>query len=58
MDPRDKSSWIEISDSQWKAEVTPGFRFHFNLCRQVSPVHHAALGKQQIPVSASHVRWI
>ncbi|KAA1099298.1 hypothetical protein PGT21_002642 [Puccinia graminis f. sp. tritici] len=42
--------WIEIRDSQWKAEPIEGYTFHFNLCRISRSVTSSSLGKQLLPV--------
>ncbi|WAQ88593.1 hypothetical protein PtA15_10A12 [Puccinia triticina] len=49
--------WVEIRDSQWKAETVAGYPFHFNLCRISRPVSSSTLGKQLLPIlSARGVR--
>ncbi|KAG0145443.1 hypothetical protein CROQUDRAFT_107796 [Cronartium quercuum f. sp. fusiforme G11] len=49
----DKTVWIEVRDSQWKAESHSGFKFHFNLCRKSGPVTSASIGSQQLLVLTS-----
>lgn len=51
--PSDVTPWIEIRDSQWKAEPVDGFHFHFNLCRISRPVCSSHLGKQVLPILSS-----
>ncbi|KAI7944411.1 hypothetical protein MJO28_010106 [Puccinia striiformis f. sp. tritici] len=48
--PHDTIPWVEIRDSQWKAETAPGYTFHFNLCRISRSVSSGALGKQLLPI--------
>ncbi|KAG0152619.1 hypothetical protein CROQUDRAFT_85752 [Cronartium quercuum f. sp. fusiforme G11] len=49
-----QTCWIEIRDSQWKANLKPDSQFHFNLCRYSVPVEKSAsLGKQNLPILAS-----
>jgi hypothetical protein len=43
--------WIEIRDSQWKAETANGHHFHFNVNRISRSVASGTLGKQLLPVS-------
>ncbi|CAH7688772.1 RNA dependent RNA polymerase-domain-containing protein [Phakopsora pachyrhizi] len=47
--PDDMSEWIEVRDSQWKAEPSTGYKYHFNLCRLSRPVESGHVGKQMIP---------
>ncbi|MBW0506896.1 hypothetical protein O181_046611 [Austropuccinia psidii MF-1] len=51
--PKDSTAWIEIRDSQWKAEPCNGFTFHFNLCRISRPASSSQIGKQLIPLLVS-----
>lgn len=51
--PLDNTIWIEIRDSQWKAEPQAGFCYHFNLCRYSVSVNTTTLGIQNLPVLAS-----
>jgi hypothetical protein len=47
----DAHPWIEIRDSQWKADTVKGHHFHFNVNRISRSVASGTLGKQLLPVS-------
>lgn len=50
LESMDTTVWIEVRDTQWKAELSAGSTFHFNLCRYSSPVHSTSLGRQNLTV--------
>ncbi|EGG10451.1 uncharacterized protein MELLADRAFT_103030 [Melampsora larici-populina 98AG31] len=51
--PLDTTTWIEIRDTQWKAEPHVGFLYHFNLCRYSVAVNSTTLGRQNLRVLSS-----
>jgi len=50
---QDVNPWVEIRDSQWKAETVKGYHFHFNLNRISRAVASSNLGKQLLPILAT-----
>ncbi|PLW33074.1 hypothetical protein PCANC_22992 [Puccinia coronata f. sp. avenae] len=47
----DAHPWIEIRNSQWKADTVKGHHFHFNVNRISRSVASGTLGKQLLPAS-------
>ncbi|KAH9810437.1 RNA dependent RNA polymerase-domain-containing protein [Melampsora americana] len=50
LNPLDTTIWIEIRDTQWKAECRAGFSYHFNLCRYSCRQNMPVLASRGIPI--------